>query len=146
MRRAFHLTNFKSPTIAKDLKDGPTSKYKLYTNVSVLTEYEDLATKSNDNIGSDMDPFHGNTTFRRVPLVYLPVLDADVDNPVYGVNHAMFYPIVMSGDWMREDGPKSDIESHNVFTTFVDGTFQIFCKNRRKAGFVLSTVPTSTSL
>jgi hypothetical protein len=48
----------------------------------------------------------------------------------------------MSGDWMREDGPKSDIESHNVFTTFVDGTFQIFCKNRPQAGFVLSNVPT----
>jgi hypothetical protein len=143
MRRAFHGTSFKSPTIAKDLKDGPASKYRIWLGLDELTAYEDLATKANDNIGSDMDPFHGNTTFRRVPLQWMPTLDADADNPIYGVNLAMFYPIVMSGDWMREDGPKSDIESHNVFTTFVDGTFQIFCKNRRKAGFVLSNVTTA---
>lgn len=148
MRRAFHATKFQSPMLARDLRTGPSSKFRIYMPLDVLVEYEDLVTSANDNIGRDLDPFHGLTTFRRVPIIYTPALDdmeitggsgtsnTDVD-PVYAVNHAMFYPMVQSGDWMREDGPHTDVEQHNVFTTFIDGSYQFFCKNVRTAGFVL---------
>lgn len=141
MRKAFHATAFKSPVIAKDLKEGPLSKYKIYMGLDELTEYEDLVTKQNDNLGSDADKFHGVTTFKRVPIEWAPILDADSENPVYGVNHAKFYPIVQSGDWLRESEPMSDVELHNVITTFIDSSYQYFCGNRRTAGFVLSNTP-----
>lgn len=140
MRRAFHLTKFRSPVIASDLKKGPLADFKIYLGVDPLTEYEDLATKANDNLGSDLDKFHGNTTFRRCELVYAPILDADVDQPVYGLNHAKFYPIVLDGDWMREGEPMMDVEQHNVMTTYIDCSYQYFCTNVRESGFVVHKV------
>jgi hypothetical protein len=137
LRRAFHITNFKSPTLAKDLRDGPAARFRIYLGLDNLVEYEDLCTKANDNIGSDLDPYHGNTTFRRVPLVYIPVLDADPDGAIYGLNHAHFYPIIQSGDWMRESEPMFDVEQHNVQTVFLDGSYQFFCDNVRLGGFCM---------
>lgn len=147
MRRAFHATKFTSPVLAKDLRTGPASKFRIYMALDELVEYEDLVTNANDNIGRDLDPFHGMTTFRRVPIIYTPVLDtftvlggsatSNTPDAVFAINHAMFYPIVQSGDWMREEGPISDVEQHNVFTTFIDGSYQFFCKNVRQAGFVM---------
>jgi len=147
MRRAFHATNFVAPILARDLVTGPASKYRIYMALDELVEYEDLVTSANDNIGRDLDPFHGVTTFRRVPIIYTPQLDgftviggqltSNVVDPVIGVNHNCFYPMVQSGDWMREDGPHTDVEQHNVFTTFLDGSYQYFCKNVRNGGFTL---------
>ena len=138
MRKAFHATKFVSPMLAKDLKEGPTSKFKIYMGLQNLTDYEDLTTKSNDNIGSDLDKFHGVTTFRRVPVLYTPQLDSDADGVIYGVNHAKFFPIILDGDWMRESDPMMDVEMHNTITTFVDGSYQYFCLNVRESGFALS--------
>jgi len=140
MRRAFHATHFRSPTLARDLTKGPMSKYRIYMALTQLTEYEDLATKQNDNLGRDLDPFHGATTFKRVPITYTPQLDGATDSPVYGVCHNKFFPFTQSGDWMRESEPMTDVEQHNVITSFVDSSFNFFCTNVREGGFVLHTV------
>lgn len=147
LRRAFHATNFMSPVIAKDLREGPMTNFRLYMGLDELTEYEDLVTKANDNLGKDLDPFHGNTTFRRVPIIYTPQLDGftvtggsstvNTVNPIFGVNHAKFFPMVLEGDWMRESEPMTDVEQHNVITTFIDSSYQYFCNNVRAGGFTL---------
>jgi hypothetical protein len=138
LRRAFYATQFKSPMIASDLKEGPLSKYRLYFGLDSLVAYDELVTnKNNDNLGADVGKFHGVTAFNRVPCIYAPTLDADADVPVYGINHAKFYPIVQEGDWLRESEPMTDVEQHNVITTFIDSSYQFFCQNRRQAGFVL---------
>ncbi len=154
MRRAFHSTNFRSPMLVKDLKVGPSSKFRIYMDLAELSEYEDLVTSANDNLGRDLDPFHGITTFRRIPIIYTPTLSkvklfggSGTDNgaagAVYGINHAKFYPIVQSGDWLRESEPMSDVEQHNVVTTFIDSSYQFFCNNIRQSGFVLHTTLTA---
>ena len=143
MRRAFHATKFVSPTLARDLEKGQAANYRIYMGLDQLVEYEDLATKQNDNLGRDLDPFHGMTTFKRVPITFQPQLDSDSHNAVYGVNHAKFFPIVLEGDWMREGDPMVDVEQHNVFTTFIDSSFQFFCNNVRESGFVLHNEVTS---
>ena len=147
MRKAFHATNFVSPTMVSDLKTGPASKFRIYMGLDELSEYEDLVTSANDNLGRDLDPFHGMTTFRRVPIIHTPQLNdftviggsatSNTPAPIFAVNHNFFYPIVQSGDWMREEGPMKDLETHNVMTTFLDGSYQYWCKNVRQAGFCL---------
>jgi hypothetical protein len=92
----------------------------LHGPIDVLTEYEDLATKQNDNNGGDLDKFHGITTFKRVEIRYANKLDADTDAPVYGVNHAHFYPIVLVGRLDAESDPFVDRDQHNTITTFID--------------------------
>lgn len=143
MRRAFHATQFKSPIIAKDLKDGPAANFRIYVGLDLLTELEELATQQNENIGADLMPFHGITAFRRVPLLYTPQLDADASAPIYATNHAKFFPIVLADDWMRESDPMSDVEQHNTITTYLEGSYQYFCTNLREAGFVGSKKPTA---
>jgi hypothetical protein len=149
MRRAFHATNFRSPMLVKDIETG-RNRYYIYMGLDNLTDYEDLATKQNDNLGRDLDPFHGMTTFRRVPIEYTPVLDdftildgGDNDfkpSPIFAINHDKFFPIVLEGDFMRESEPMIDVEQHNVQTVFTDSSFQFFCNNVREAGFVMHKV------
>lgn len=144
MREAFHATDFQAPIYVKELTEGYASNFRIYMNRSTLVQYEDLATKANDNLGKDLDPFHGVTTFKRIPIHHTPQLNgyiagnsSNACDPVFGVNHSKFYPITLSGDWMREDDPMSDVEQHNVITTFVDCSYQFFCSNVRQSGFVL---------
>lgn len=147
MRKAFHAINFQSPIMVKDLKEGTLSNYRIYMDLTVLSTVEGLAQAQNvgsEKLGPDLDRFHGITAFRRVPLMYAPLLDSDTDAsggassaPVYMVNHNMFFPIVLQGDWLRENEPMSDVESNNTFVTIVDNSYQFFCKNRRTAGAVI---------
>jgi hypothetical protein len=143
LSKAFYATKFTAPMTAKDLDKGPASNYRIYCQLNDLVEYSDLARKANDDLGADLDKFHGVQSFNRTPVIWSPQLDADTDAPWYGVNHSKFYPIVQQGDWMREGDPMSDVELHNVVTTFVDGSYQYFCGNVREAGFVISNVLTS---
>ena len=142
MSRAFYATQFKSPIIAKDLKDGPLSNYRIYVPLNVLVDLEDLAQSSNENLGPDLLPFHGVTAFKRIPLLHTPQLNSDVDQPIYGTNHDKFAPYVLEDDWMREDDPMNDVEQPDTFTTRMSGSYQYFCTNVRLAGFVGSLVPT----
>ena len=147
LRKAFHATRFKSPVTAKDLQKGDSTNYRLYMGLDPLVDYEDLATKQNDNLGRDLDPFHGNTTFKRVPIMYTPQLDgmtvtggaatSNTPVPIYGINHKKFFPFVLDGDWMRESEPMMDVEQHNVITNFIDCSYQYFSNNVREGGFVL---------
>lgn len=138
LAKAFYATKFTAPITVSDLKSGPASKFRIYLTLNDLVEYDDLARKSNDNLGADLAKFHGISAFNRVPMLWSPNLDADADLPIYGVNHAKFFPIVQSGDWMRENEPMIDPELHNVIVTFVDGSYQYFNTNIRESGFVLS--------
>lgn len=143
MRRAFHATKFQSPMNATDLEKGNGQDFRIYMGLDTLTEYEDLATKQNDNLGSDLDKYHGNTSFRRCPVIYENQLDGDVDAPIYGLNHKKWKPFTLDGDWMRESDPMMDVEQHNVMTTYVDGSYQYLMLNRREGGFVIHK-PTAT--
>lgn len=143
MSRAFYATQFKSPVLAKDLKDGPLSNYRIYVPLSVLVDLEDLAQSQNENLGPDLLPFHGQAAFKRIPLLHTPQLNADVDQPIYATNHDKFYPYVMEDDWMREDEPMNDVEQPDTFTTRMSGSYQYFCGNLRLAGFVGSLITTA---
>ena len=140
MRKAFYATSFKAPMMVKDLSQGPLAKYRIYSPLSTLIQLEELAHTQNvgsDLLGPDLAKFHGVTAFRRVPLEYAPLLDADTSEPVYMVNHNNIYPFVQDGDWLRENEPMSDVESNNVFVTIVDNSYQFFNKNRRTSGAVI---------
>jgi hypothetical protein len=144
-RKAFHAINFESPITITDMSDGPKSNYRIYMNLLTITNYEDIATKQNDNLGPDADKFHGATTFKRVPIEYANQLDMDSPSvnpswgtdPVYMVNHAKFKPFVEGGNWMYEHDPMSDVELHNVITTWIDNSYQFFCTNVREGGAVI---------
>jgi hypothetical protein len=140
LSRAFYATKFQAPMTAKDLSKEGNNKARIYMGLDDIVAYGDLARKANENLGADLDKFHGVLSFNRIPLIHASEIDNDVDRPVYGVNHDKFSPFVSEGDWMVEDEPDRDPMLHNVVTTFVDGSYQYLDINVRESGFVISNV------
>jgi hypothetical protein len=144
LRKAFYLCNFKPPVTVPGLKATQQSRFQMYTGIENLTAYDDLVAENNDNMGADLGKFGGQSMFRGVAISYMPTFDeSDFTHVSYrpwvGINHSKFYPVVQKGDWMRDSEPVSDAEQHNVFTVFMDGSYNFLCINPREAGFVLHT-------
>jgi hypothetical protein len=132
VNKAFIKTGFQSPYTLQDYKEEPFSNYSIYANADTVVALGELARGQNDNVGADLARYQGKTLFNGIPVVYIAFLDADTSNPVYLINHSVFKPFVLSGDFMRETGPVSSRNMHNVFTTFVDTSFNFICLNRRR--------------
>jgi hypothetical protein len=134
MAKMFLSINFQSPFLVKDMQVGPTSGFRIYCNMDTYVALSELARQQNDQVGADLARYMGITIFNRVPIIFIPYLDADTDNPVYMVNHNKFKPFVQRGDYFRETPAMNDRRMHNVFTTFVDLSYNYLCTNRRQQG------------
>lgn len=154
MRLASLKTRFRSPMIVRDVRESPTDNFRIYMNAETLVEFEEQAHTQNDNLGADIARYRGATLFNRIPMINIPQLDGYTvidggssnfePDPIFGVNHNKFYPIVQEDYWLSESEPQTDRQQHNVFTTFVDGAHQYMCTNLRTAGWVMhKTVPGS---
>jgi len=145
LRTAFRKTKFQTPTIAGMALDPESSFYdfRLYTSSAVLDALEELAFDHDDRIGADLGKYAGATVFKGIPFVYVDDLDTELTysrgaDPIYGVNHKHFHPIVLSGNNFRKSKPKPKDNSHNVLEGFVDLSYAYVCDNRRAGGFLIS--------
>jgi len=144
LRRAFISTRFRTPRGVKGPgMDKPGRSVKLYTNLDMNIELQDLADKRDDSntskdlAGKQLVDVEGTVYFNRRPIVYIPQLDGVTYNPLYCVDWSKIQPIVQDGYWMLESEPMTDRSQHTTFTVFIDGSHQNLCINRRTAGFVL---------
>lgn len=143
LRRAATYTDFKAPVEAMgDFNDG--AGYGFYTNYSVMGALEEILESQNENLGTDIASMDGKVVFRRGPLEWVPYLEADTTNPVYGINWGDFKTYVLSGWWMKETNVPVYPGQHTVSAHFMDSTYQWVMKNRRTS-FVLSTGTTYPS-
>jgi len=162
LRLAIKRTRFRPAPIVED--PGQTkvgSPIKMYGSDQLTLELEDLADKRDDNT-TPVDlanknlqhSFDGTVQFNRIPIVYIPQLDTITvidggsnsfsPDPLYCVDWTKIQPIVQEGYWMVESEPLTDRGQHTTFTTFLDGSHQNLCINRRTAGFVMhKTIPAS---
>lgn len=151
LSRAFRKTKFQSPMFANQAIDPKSgfSNFRLYTTSAVLDELEKLARRSDDRLGADLGKYAGKTIFKGIPFIYVDVLDDDSDystqqgyvyggDPIFGINHNHFYPVVLDGEYFRVNDPMKDVNQHNVLTVYIDLTYQYVCDNRRTGGFLLS--------
>lgn len=142
-RKAATFTDFQPPV------DGiPTfntgDQYGFYTNYGVIGPLEEALEGQNDNLGNDIASKDGMTLFRRVPVSWVPKLEADTTNPVYGVNWGWFKSYILRGWWLRETHVPVYPGQHTISAHFLDSTFQWITKNRR-CHFVLATGTTYPS-
>lgn len=138
MRKASTFTNFMPPVDVPQYGTNGSSQYGYYTNYSVLGTMEKLLTRQNDNLGNDLASKDGSTLFRQNPVKWVPFLEADTKNPVYGINWSVFKPVVLKGEYLREAPPQPAPSQHTVVQVFVDLTYNYACYDRR-ANFVLQT-------
>jgi len=134
MRKAARKTNFKSPLEAPDAghRRSLASRYRIYMGETPIASLEREAEKQNDRLGNDLAPMDGRTTFKGNPLVYVPQLDEDTSDPIYGVDHASFYPVVLKGDDLRQSDPLQAPYNHNVWWVFIDLSYNYLCVDRRR--------------
>jgi hypothetical protein len=142
-RKAATFTNFKPPV------DGIPSfntgdVYGFYSNYGVIGPLEEALESQNDNLGNDIASKDGMTMFRRVGVTWIPKLEADTTNPVYGINWGYFKTIILKGWWLKETHVPIYPGQHTVSAHFLDCTYQFVTRNRR-CHFVLATGTTYPS-
>lgn len=136
-RKAATYTGFEPPV------DGiPTfntgDEYGFYSNYSVIGPLEEALESQNDNLGNDIASKDGMTLFRRVPVNWIPRLDSDTTNPVYGINWGYLKTFVLDDWWLRETNIPNYPGQHTMSAHFLDLAYQFVTRNRR-CHFVLAT-------
>lgn len=133
LRTAHRKCRFKSPVDLQDYRSGKGERYRLYVNESTLSSIEDIGESQNENLGRDIASIDGvGMAFRGNPIRWVPQLDSDTQNPIYGLDHSVFYPVVLKGDYLREGSAKPLPDQHNAYGVFVDLTYNYLCVDRRR--------------
>lgn len=135
-REAATKTEFMAPVPHPSHNTG--NQYAHYTNYNVLGTLEELLEAQNDNLGNDVASKDGRVMFRQNPVIWVPKLEDDSQDPVYGINWGEFKVAVKANEFMVETPAIRAPNQHRVFSTFVDLSYNYICYNRRSQ-FVLAT-------
>ena len=131
MRKAATFTDWMPPVDGIPTFDTGDS-YGIYSNYGVIGPLEEVLIAQNDNIGSDIAQMDGKVLFRKVPVAWVPILEADTTNPVYGIDWAVFKTAILKGWWLKETFIPNYPGQHTISAMFVDCTYQWLCRNRRQ--------------
>lgn len=137
-RKAAVFTNFKPPVEGIPTFNQYDRKMGYYTNYGVIGPLEEALESQNDNLGNDIASKDGDVVFRRTPVTWVPKLEADTTNPVYGVNWSSFKTIILNGWWLKQTNVPIYPGQHTVSAHFLDSTYNWVTRNRR-CHFVLAT-------
>jgi len=131
LRKAATFTDFE-PAVENIPDYNTGDQYGFYSNYNFIGRAEELLAAQNDNLGPDVASQDGNLLFRRVPVVWVPKLEADTDDPIYGINWGVFKPVFLEGEWLREEGPEKVAGQHTTYAVHVDCTYNFIDRDRRK--------------
>ena len=137
---------FFEPSVANvpDLGKASPNSRGYYTTLTVKQTIENIVDSRNDNLGFDIASSDGKAMFRRAPVNWVPVLDADTTNPFYQINWDVFKTIVKTGYWNARTVIKPVPGMRNMVAVYKDTWMNFACFNRRVLG-VLSTGTTYPS-
>lgn len=131
LRRALTFCRFESPMGSQNLPD-PEPQRVLYTNYDVISGLETLAEQQNDSLGSDVASMDGKVLIRGLPMRWVPKLDADSTDPIYGWDWSTSKMAVLEGNFKRRTGPKEVGNQRNVRTVHWDYQFNLYSMDRRR--------------
>lgn len=132
LRTAHRKCRFISPITVQDYRGAVGERYRLYVNETTISSIELVGESQNENLGRDIASMDGQMTFRRNPIIWVPVLDDDTTNPIYMIDHSTFYPVILKGDYLRESDAMRSPNQHNTFQVFVDLSYNYLCLDRRR--------------
>jgi hypothetical protein len=139
MKDAFDLSSFKSPVNSGLGSFDTGTKYQIYTVRSVRKSMEILAENQNENLGTDLDSMHGDVLFRKLPVKWVPYLEADTTNPIIGINWGLMKIGKMKGWWQKEKFMNPMPGFATVNGVVVNSSFNTICTNVRQGGWTLAT-------
>ncbi len=132
---AFRKTRFRPPPRVEGVN---IMNYAFFTDETTIKALESLALKRNDNTGFDLAVTVDATTFKRIPITWVPYLDdaaASSSNPFYGINLKHLYIGLLRNNNMRETGPREAPKQHNVVEKHLDHSWN-FANELFRAHFV----------
>ncbi len=145
-RTAFRKTRFAPPRFITNPGADAETNRMIYSGGDVYDALADMLDKRDDN--TTPEDMMGSVRIRLNsagvpfinghPLVYIPILDDDSDNPIYAVDWTKIRTVVQDGYWLNEKKARISANQHTVLVIYVDGRCCILCLNRRTAGFVIS--------
>ena len=131
MRKAALQTSFKSPMKSPAFDTtGLADNFQVYVGEDVYLDFAEVGEAQNDNLGRDIASMDGTIVFHKNPIVYIPYLDNDSDNPVYMVNWGVM-EIATLKDWVLRENVREDAVRNNVVKVDTDLVWNVVCKNRR---------------
>lgn len=144
LREAVVKCNFRAPVAHPKVGGGSESpRYVMATTYEVISRLEELVEEQNQNLGNDVASKDGDLIFRRVPIQWVPFLDANHDatagvatnqygkNPVYGLDKNCFRMVFKQGRYMVRSEPITAPNQHTVRQIFWDSWLQFQCFDRR---------------
>jgi hypothetical protein len=137
---AMDKTRFKSP-VPGDSSKNPAPQRTLGMSYATKRSIEQLAEQRNENLGKEA--YYGAPTFKGVPLLWVPNLDADnEDTPqsydaVVGIDWSTF-GIKFQKGWTLKEGKPIHLQNQpNVVRVDMDCTYNTFCDGLR-SNFVIA--------
>lgn len=138
MRTVHRYINWKSPIDINDYRGAGGQNFRLYVNQTLMSGIEDIGEAQNENlgrdignVGGDIGKLDGELVFKKHPIIWIPQLDADTQDPIYFVDHSTFQVVVLKGANMRESAPIRHAESHLVWVIWTDMSYNFICIDRR---------------
>lgn len=141
MKEAYVKCNFRPIPNASYPSYNPTpERWGIYCGYDTLAALEIMQNRLNDRIVSRdvATDANGVTTFRGVPIEYVPKLDNFTGTPIYMIQWGSFRSVLLSGEYLKETGPDTAPNQHTVFTTHVDLTMNLQCVDRRRNALLCS--------
>jgi hypothetical protein len=135
MRTMKRMVGFKSAVnLNEHTKAKMREKYRIYTVESVVADLEDVGEAQNENLGRDIASINGeDLRFRGHPIMWVPELDSDTDDPLYFINHGTFRVHMLKGNTFRETRNTAP-HQHNIEQYFEEASYNYVCHNRRLNG------------
>lgn len=143
LRKAATFTEWEPPVDNLPLINN-SNDYMFAANYGVIGPMEEILMSQNDNLGPDIAKYDGKVMFRRSPIQWIPKLEADTTNPVYGIPFGDIRTYILKGWWLKETHIENYPGQHTVSAHFMDATLQMVMTNRRTA-FVIATAATYPS-
>ena len=141
MKEAYVKCNFRPMPNASYPSYNPSpERWGIYCGYDTLSALEIMQNRLNDRVVSRdvATDANGVTTFRGVPIEYVPKLDNFTGNPIYMIQWGSFRSVLLSGEYLKETGPDTAPNQHTVFTTHVDLTMNLQCVDRRRNALLCS--------
>lgn len=134
---AMKKCDFRNPVPMATSTNGEPD-WGFYTNMDVTIGLVDQVRSNNDRLGYNILAGSNSVTIQGNKVTWIPALDADTDDPFYGLNWKSWKIKTLKTMWMKEETYDPIPTQPTVITSHLMSFFQDLCVNRR-LNFVLST-------
>lgn len=133
MKRAHRQTRWKSPLPGDREAAAETRKnLRIYVNDDTYGDLDLRAEEQNDKLGNDIASMEGDFVFKGHPIIWVPKLDDDEDDPIYMIDWDCFKIAILVGDYLAEHDPEHIPNRQNSIRVIIDISWNMFTDNRRR--------------